>query len=227
MKSLYLVLLDATLDRNKILDFLGDRPGFGMWFYSMPSSFFIYSSLSPKDIVTLIRENFGDKRCFVVQATNAPYYGFMPNEHWSIVHNLGAEKRYDLTFEGYYLNADDLPDCSGVYCVYRCTHNSAVRQVCLKELLYVGPAEDIRKRHLNHEKFSSWCSCLGNDERVCFAYAKVAKEDLLRCEAALIFLNKPCCNDNGKDGFHYADTYVSVTGTSGLLKNNVLAERTY
>lgn len=227
MKELFLITLGAKFDRSQVINYLSVQRGFGMWFYSMPHSFFIYSSVSAENIAKLIEGRFGaSERYFVVKVANAEYYGWMPKDHWAVVNNLGAEKRYDLKFDGYFLDVADLPHLSGVYCVYRGVYDVERRFVTLNKLLYVGQAQDIYERHQNHESKLKWESDLSLNEQLCYTYAPIAVSELNRCEAAMIFLNQPKFNQAGKDSFAYMDTYVTVSGAIALLKNNVLAEQT-
>ena len=101
MKNLYLVTLDARLDRDAVINNISALKGCGTWFYSMPSSFFIYSSLNAQEIGDAI-SNFsgGDSRYFITRVTGANYNGWMPKKHWRIINNKGAEERYDLLFKG-------------------------------------------------------------------------------------------------------------------------------
>lgn len=227
MKKLFLITLGAEIDRKSLVEHLGRRKDFGMWFYSMPSSFFIYSSLDAGEIALAIKEKEPDiKRYFVTCINDANYYGLMPTDHWDIVNNNGAEKAYSLAFEGYYLKPSGLPHTSGLYCVYKCRDNPERNTVSLKQLLYIGQAEDIGQRHEAHEKKTDWENCLHPGETLCYSYARLDKSELDRCEAALIFINKPLCNANLKDRFDYLDTKVIVLGNVGLLVKESIAEQT-
>ena len=55
---------------------------------------------------------------------------------------------------GYFLNSANLLKGSGVYCVYRCTHDSVNSKVSIKELIYIGESEDVSKRVSGHEKLA-------------------------------------------------------------------------
>lgn len=227
MKSLYLVTLDAKINREQAISYLAPKKGFGIWFYSMPSSFFIYSSLSAEDICSMLRENFGvGQRIFVVKVSTSEYFGWMPKSHWEIVNNGGADKRYDLFFKGYYRKASSLPHNAGVYCVYKARYDKEKDVETILELLYIGQAKDICSRHENHNRLEDWISHCRAGEELCYTYAEVDEANLERCEAALIYLNKPICNVQGKDSFGYLDTFVSVTGAVLLLKPQAIAEQT-
>lgn len=227
MKSLFLIVLGAKLDREQVIEYLSQMKGFGVWFYSMPNSFFIYSSLSAARIVEIMKDRYGtENRYFAVKVTNSQYYGWMPKDHWAIVHNQGAEMRYDLVFKGYYLDPSLLMASSGVYCVYRCTYRPDTNAVVLNELLYIGQAENVCERHRHHENLLEWERCLLAGEKLCYTCAEVPIPDLRRCEAALIYHNQPRCNHYGKESFNYLDTYLSVSGSVALLKSDVVVQQT-
>lgn len=228
MKALYLVTLSANLNRDAVITGLTPLRGFGTWFYSMPSSFFIYSSRTARDICGTIQKMFGEnERVFVAKVTNSEYHGWMPKTHWAIIDNKGAERRYDLSFKGYYLNSKDLMESPGVYCVYRCVYSKSDNRVTINQLLYVGQASvGVRKRHENHEKFQEWEKRLLPGEQLCYSCAEVGISDLDRVESALIYLNQPVCNEKGKDAFGFYDTYIVVEGASLLLKAEGLVEQT-
>lgn len=225
MKALFLVTLSARIDREQVVNYLAPLKGFGMWFYSMPSSFFIYSSLAATNIGSMIQNRFGSQeRVFVAKVTGTDYYGWMPKEHWTIVNNQGAEQRFDLVFKGFFSNVSSLPSSSGVYCVYRGKYDGSSDSVKLYELLYIGKAIDIRQRHTNHENFGEWKRNLKIGEQLWYSYADEAQSNLVRCEAALIYLNQPRCNHAGKDSFRYYDTFISATGATVLLKTGIAEE---
>ena len=227
MKSLFLVTLDARLDREAVISHISSLKGYGTWFYSMPSSFFIYSSLKAKEIGDAISDfSGGDFRYFVTRVTGANYRGWMPKTHWKVIDNKGAEERFDLIFNGYYSSEEHLPKTSGIYCVYSGILNAKTDRVKLCELLYIGKAVNIYDRHQDHENKAEWLSKLKREETLWYTYAEVVPQVLDRCEAALIYLNGPQCNRKGLDSFNYYDTYISVSGAVALLKNNQVVEQT-
>lgn len=88
MKKLYLVQVSARLDRQKVIDLVSALPTTGGWFYSMPSSFFIRSSLSAAEISAKIQEHFGKARHFVTEVS-ANRQGIMPTDHWKKFYEEG------------------------------------------------------------------------------------------------------------------------------------------
>ena len=63
-------------------------------------------------------------------------------------------EKYNILFRGYRrdCNRAGLPTYSGIYIVYRCTFNQEKQTVSLKELLYIGQAQNIRDRISGHDK---------------------------------------------------------------------------
>ena len=70
-------------------------------------------------------------------------------------------KEYSLNFQGYWreVNKGGVPSKSGIYLVYRCLYNPEQNTVGLKEILYIGQAEDARKRIVNHDKLDEFNEC--------------------------------------------------------------------
>ena len=220
MKSLFLVTHSVKIDREQVINYLSSQKGFGTWFYSMPSSFFIYSALSAENIGTLIQHRFGEQeRVFVIKVTGASYYGWMPKDHWVIIENQGAERRFDLVFNGFTREFLSLPAKAGIFCVYRGKYNPSTDKVILYEVLYIGKGIDIRQESGVEKRICVWQQFLNVGEELWFSYAEVVQADMARCSAALIFLNKPRCNNEGeKNSFGYYDTLVTATGATVLLK---------
>jgi hypothetical protein len=135
---------------------------------------------------------------------------------------------YALKFDGYFHepNVNWMPRGSGIYGVYACAHGP-YHQVSVERLLYIGEGADVRDRVASHEKWREWRGQLHRGEALCFNVALIAGEsDRCRAEAAMIFSHKPPCNTEYRDRFPFDATAVSVTGSSHLMKANVLAQRT-
>ena len=88
----------------------------------------------------------------------------------------------------------------------------------LKEILYIGQADNLNKRHEKHEKEDEFLNeCKGN-EVLCYAVAEVKKENLNIVENALIFAQKPRLNDVYKDKFNYESSEFHLEGRCALMK---------
>ena len=83
--KVYLVVLSSKLDRAQVVEYLSSHPRTGMWFYSLPNSFFVKSDLSAAQLSRLIKEKFGMIRHFVTEVTPANRQGLMPTNHWELM----------------------------------------------------------------------------------------------------------------------------------------------
>ena len=101
-----------------------------------------------------------------------------------------------LTYDGYWREtyAGSIPNKSGVYSVYACTHDAAGGTVSIRRLLYIGESATVRDRiqqHLSGATGRSWKKHLLTGEVLCFASAPVSGTTRERAEAALIYKHKP------------------------------------
>ena len=129
-------------------------------------------------------------------------------------------KSYSLNFNGYWreINKDKVPCKSGIYLVYRCVYNDKSNTVGLKDIIYIGQAENIHNRIANHNRFSDFNTQLQRGEELCYSVAEVSKSDLDVVENALIFAQKPVLNDQLKDSFNYGAVTVKVDGRCACMK---------
>lgn len=125
-------------------------------------------------------------------------------------------KFFSNTVKGYYLSPNDLTWSSGVYFVYRCTHNAASNNVTLLELIYIGEAGNIRDRVSNHECYDRWKDKLHYGEKLCWSQCEELS-DRKTLEAALIFRHKPVLNKEYIDRFSFQSASVTLSGTIDLL----------
>ncbi len=135
---------------------------------------------------------------------------------------------YTLEFRGYKLEGteDTFEHDSGIYCVYACTYNPVENTVRIRQLLYIGKAEDFNVRHHNHNKKPEWKAQLLPSEKLCYSRAHLDVGSLDICEAAMIFKHKPVCNDNADVDFHHDTTHVQTTGKNILLHTDFTVCRT-
>lgn len=135
-----------------------------------------------------------------------------------------AEKTFDQVFNGYWreINKNGLPIKSGVYVVQSCTYDKKKGTVSLKNLIYIGKADNIRERVNNHEKLKDWKNELKKGEELCFSCTEVSKLYNERVEAALINANQPIVNVEFKYSFPFDKTYVSSSGDYSKLKKTII-----
>lgn len=129
-----------------------------------------------------------------------------------------------LDYDGYWREpgVGGIPNQSGVYSVYACTHNAAANTVTIRELLYVGESTAVRDRirqHLSGATGRSWKQHLLAGEVLCFAFAPIAGTTRERAEAALIYRHKPPENIEYVRSFprKWSPTTVKTSGQSALL----------
>lgn len=128
-------------------------------------------------------------------------------------------EEFSLNFEGYWrdCNKNGLPNYSGVYLVYRCKYIIQTNTVSLIDIIYIGQAENIHDRHLNHEKYEDFKNMLQEGEELCFSCVSVNKGlDLV--ENALIFSQKPVLNEQGKYNYNFTEAHIETTGACACLK---------
>lgn len=128
-------------------------------------------------------------------------------------------KRYNINFKGYRrdCNKATLPHDSGIYMVYRCIYDSLTDKVTLKEIIYIGQAEDLCDRLNNHDKRPLFLKACERGEEICYAYANVSMDDLNIVENALVFAQKPRLNFDLVDSFNYDSAAFLVEGKCALL----------
>jgi hypothetical protein len=136
-------------------------------------------------------------------------------------------KTIELIFDGYY-GEEQLPprghDCAGIYIVYAGRPLSKAIPESWR-LLYIGRSKDLAGRPGPlHHKYKDWRSRLGNDELLYFSFADTDDEE--HAEAALIYGMQPVCNDTGKDGFHYPETVIKISGQKAKLKECFTVRKT-
>ena len=129
-------------------------------------------------------------------------------------------KAYSLNFEGYWreVNKNGLPSKSGIYLVYRCVYDKISNTVGLRDIIYIGQAENAHDRISNHEKLDEFNAQLQSGEELCYSFAEVLASDLNIVENALVFAQKPILNDNLKDNFNYGAVTVKVDGRCACMK---------
>ena len=128
-------------------------------------------------------------------------------------------KRYNINFKGYRrdCNKATLPHDSGIYMVYRCIYDSLTDKVTLKEIIYIGQAEDLCDRLNNHDKRPLFLKACERGEEICYAYANVSMDDLDIVENALVFAQKPRLNSDLIDSFNHESASFLVEGKCALL----------
>lgn len=138
-----------------------------------------------------------------------------------------AEKIFNQEFKGYRRESkiSTLSTESGVYGVYRCHYNESDKTVSLKELIYIGKADNLNDRINNHEDWEVWRDELKTGEQICFCYSFVDKSNNERVEATLINSNKPRLNIEYKNAFPFDKTTVNCSGEHEFIKKVNIVNR--
>jgi GIY-YIG catalytic domain. len=127
-----------------------------------------------------------------------------------------------IEMEGYWreVNVGGVPNKSGVYCVYECTHNKTEKTVTLNKLIYIGESADVGNRLANHEKKPDWKKHVRSGNELCYSFGQVPSITRERAEAALIYKHKPPVNTEYVDNFPFPRTTISLTGRTALLSTS-------
>ena len=137
-------------------------------------------------------------------------------------------RRYNLHFEGSLLDEyrSNLPTYSGIYLVYRGTLSTDRKSLICAEIIYIGQAEDIRRRLSAHNKRTEFFEKLQKGEVLFYSYAKVEQDNLDRVENALIYKCQPTLNETGRDSFPYPSTVIDSDGQCALLQRHIVLDDT-
>jgi hypothetical protein len=129
-------------------------------------------------------------------------------------------KTIKLEFDGYYrevaLPLKDKHNCSGIYAVYAGEQGES--NCILRELLYIGESENAATRPgKGHENYTDWKNKLEKGELLYFTFSDVSPVDRERAEAALIYYNQPCCNEQNMESLGYPETTIETSGRASHL----------
>jgi hypothetical protein len=131
-------------------------------------------------------------------------------------------KTINLEFDGYY-RENSLPlankhTCSGIYAVYAGEPPDSNNNCSLRKLLYIGESENAATRPGKaHENYTAWKKKLKEDELLYFTFCDVSSADRKRAEAALIYHNQPCCNEQNMESFSYPETTIETSRRASYL----------
>ena len=129
-------------------------------------------------------------------------------------------KQYNVIFDGYWreVNKKYIPEFSGVYIIYRCSYVLPQKVVDLIDVLYIGQADNLRRRISQHNE-AEFQTALKAGETLCYACAPIDKQEMNQVENGLVFAEKPPYNNNLKNEYSYDDAEFHLEGTCRLLKN--------
>ena len=81
MVRTYLVVLSPAYERDKIKEQFDKDPAISFWFFSLPHSIFVQTSLSARELSDKIMRRFGEHLHFVTEVP-ANHWGVLPKDHW-------------------------------------------------------------------------------------------------------------------------------------------------
>jgi len=102
--------------------------------------------------------------------------------------------------------------------VYAATYNQDRDTVSLNRALYIGRAENIRARMMQHHNTGDLMGLKNPDEILCYSRASLPADDLVRCEAAMIYEHRDLLgNSQSTHEFHHDATHVITKGRNKFL----------
>lgn len=125
-----------------------------------------------------------------------------------------------VLLRGYWRDCDKnkMPAKTGIYVVYRSSYNEKWNYISLKEIIYIGKAENVRERVTTHDKLSLFNTKLKEGEELCYSFGQVEKDHLDIVENALIYAQQPDLNTELRDNYTYDATHITLDGTYELMK---------
>lgn len=126
---------------------------------------------------------------------------------------------FNLTFHGFYheRRLHEMPDESGIFCVYAGHEKPASVDVVVRKLIYIGETRNIRRRLIHHERRNDWLQHVYPDERLWYSYALSDFEERLQLEQALVYHHQPPENTSYIEKFDQPPTKVKLFGDIPLL----------
>ncbi|PWV74918.1 hypothetical protein [Halomonas sp. A11-A] len=130
---------------------------------------------------------------------------------------------------GYWTEATlrEVPDESGIYCVFRAAKDPETEEMDVQELLYVGEHRSARHglQHDGHR--DKWLAFPQPDEEVWYAVGLCGHANRERLAAAMINAHKPRFNSDSPylDRFPFDDTTVHIYGKKHKLQSIFNVER--
>jgi excinuclease UvrABC nuclease subunit len=126
-----------------------------------------------------------------------------------------------LTFGDYKLDKNELPEESGIYCVYSCIPEYG-REIHPIKLIYIGKSIDVEDRLKFHNKVVEFKKCLEQGEVLCYSFAPIKGKNVERAEAALIYKYQPIVNIEYKDNPLPDSTCMILDGRIEKFESNFM-----
>lgn len=131
-------------------------------------------------------------------------------------------RAFTLEFKGYKMLDElaQLPQASGVYCVYSCSYDSWLQRYEVKQLLYIGEADNLHKELSRVALQALWQKHLTMDQMLCFSFVEVAESDRFMVESALVTEHRPPLNEAYQERFVTENMVIFNSGKSHLLNSS-------
>jgi len=89
MNKLFLILLPAHLDRDKVITHLASSGAINFWFYNLPYSFFVRSHLNAPQLQNEILKGFKTELILIVNIkTGMDFSGIVPDNQAQYFSNI-------------------------------------------------------------------------------------------------------------------------------------------
>jgi hypothetical protein len=112
---------------------------------------------------------------------------------------------------------EDLRESPGIFFVYEAAFNESGQTVDLLNLVFIGEADNIRKRILDDENRILWNSYIDPSNELVYAYAPVDACFRERVRDAYVITHKPRANQEDGIPFRYDKTTLVSYGKAALL----------
>jgi len=90
MNVTFLIVYSSQIDRDELIKYIETLPGHKLWFYTLPNSVFVNSSLGVKELSDYIHKKYKVESFLVTQLTGARYWGSLPESQWDkFIHPVG------------------------------------------------------------------------------------------------------------------------------------------
>ncbi|WP_163576010.1 hypothetical protein [Halomonas faecis] len=118
-------------------------------------------------------------------------------------------------------NLHDVPDESGVYCVFRAARDPETEEMRVQELLYVGEHRSARYGLEHNASYGEWRSRLDSGDELWFSMGLCGQANRERLCAALINAHKPRFNGHSEylERFPFDETTVHIYGKKDKLQS--------
>ncbi|HZY39247.1 MAG TPA: hypothetical protein VFE53_21470 [Mucilaginibacter sp.] len=80
MAKLYIIAFGSEIKVKTLTDLFDKTPTIEFWFFSLPQSIFIKTSLTATEINNFLLDYFGDAQRFISEVSTTDFAGMVPND---------------------------------------------------------------------------------------------------------------------------------------------------